>query len=235
MRNDMQCLVVLWRIERKIQRFREEYYQFKDVVDRRSKSISSIKKELQELDHKRITRVSTVQKLEKDIKKTESRIKSLQNAMESGVVSDFNSAEKQMTDTKVLLDKYEEHYLTELDDEELENTRTGVLTTRLEADQRLLQTESSHFEINRVRLEKNVQTLREEQRTIADTMNPNVVDVFKRKIAKHPQAVSPIHTGHCSHCRMMLPKMMVNDVLIREVIHTCPSCSTFLISSDEII
>ena len=50
-----------------------------------------------------------------------------------------------------------------------------------------------------------------EVRKISEGMNPRVVDRFKRMITNHPQAVSPIVNGHCTHCNVMIPKMLVNE------------------------
>ena len=155
--------------------------------------------------------------------------------LEQGHVRDYETAEGQLQLFQGSIERLEEQYFEQLENIENFSKRIAVLESRLETDRRLIVQESTNFETNRVRLQKLVQHLRTEQREIGELMNPNVVDRFKRMIINHPQAVSTIVNNHCSHCHVMIPKMMSNDVLQREIIHNCPSCSTFLISDDEII
>jgi uncharacterized protein len=235
MRNDMQDLVVLWRKERKIKTYREEYYRYKGDVDRRSKSISSSQTEILQLLSERELEEKECQGIEQQIVKVEKDSAVLKKALEQGIVTDYEAAEQQLEQAKILIDTLEEEYLELLEKQESAEKRVLILESRLETDRRLIVQESNTFEINRVRLEKTVSNIRVEQRKISEGMNPKIVERFKRMITNHSQAVSPIVNGHCSYCNVMIPKMLLNDVLIREVIHNCPSCSSFLISSDEII
>lgn len=233
MKNDYQCLIELWKKEVIIREKRNQLISWKNSIENRKKDCGVQKQAINDLTTELENIQEKLSEMEAYFKKTEKTIERLRNSINGNAMDRYELVLQQIEQLELSKDDKELEYLELLEVQEKKKHRKGIVNLQLESQKRRLGVEAERWRTKGEVLKNEIRALKKEQAKVFPFMNDRVLQRYQDLAKEHPQVLSKIKKGICSHCDVAIPMMIQVDVDDKELVRYCSSCRAFLISSYE--
>ena len=233
MKNDYQCLIELWKKEVVIREKRDRLVAWKNSIESRKKDCMTMQKEINALTIELEDPQKQLDEMDGYFQKTEQNIEKLKNSISGNALDRYELVLQQIEQLERAKDEKELEYLEVLERQEKKKQRKGIVILQLDAQKRRLVVEAQRWKTEGEVLKNDIRMLKLEQADIFPFMNDRVAKQYQNLAKEHPQVLSKIRGGICSHCDVAIPLMLRADVEDREMVRSCATCRAFLISAHE--
>lgn len=232
MREQIQALEQLQKIDSEIKEIEKSLKKYPDEISEYNKHLNQIKEHLDAKISEHEELLKTKKELEQQISNNEETIKKSENKLfEIKTHKQYEALQKEIAETKRNNSGLEDSLLNTLDRIEAIETEIKEEETKLESTENEYQEMIDSYQKIIDELKAKYEPKKKEREEAEQQVKPDILPIYRKVISRNGSALAEVKNEMCTGCNMNIPPQLYNEVLTQNRIIQCPNCKKILYAS----
>jgi predicted nucleic acid-binding Zn-ribbon protein len=227
---DINKLIDLQTIDLQIKKFDEEMSAGNIELQTRTETIEKRKQEIVVFQEKIDAGEQRRREIEADVEDSEIRIKDRQTKLMNVQTNrEYQSLIKEIEDSKTLVKNLEEEAVHIMEQAESLGQKLTEEKNVCEAEEGLLSEKTQEVEKLETGLQKKKKKIENQRKKKAKALPENLLQKYEKiLLRRNGLALAGVTNGVCQGCFMSIPPQQFNELMKRESLANCPTCSRLI-------
>ncbi len=230
MNKDINKLIDLQTIDLQIKKFDEEMSAGNIELQTRTETIEKRKQEIVVFQEKIDAGEQRRREIEADVEDSEIRIKDRQTKLMNVQTNrEYQSLIKEIEDSKTLVKNLEEEAVHIMEQAESLGQKLTEEKNVCETEEGLLSEKTQEVEKLETGLQKKKKKIENQRKKKAKALPENLLQKYEKiLLRRNGLALAGVTNGVCQGCFMSIPPQQFNELMKRESLANCPTCSRLI-------